>query len=462
MMNDKQKFYNANWFLWLALILFAPVGIFLMWKNKKFSKKVRGILSGVFALWFLIIASSGNGSSNSIQTINNKAVANKVTESKNNENQNSTIPVAESNNNDNKVTSKETSSDIISNSTIVNGQLKVHYINVGQGDSILVQQGSQNMLIDTGTNASTSSLMGYLQSQNIKKIDYLILTHPHEDHIGGADVVIQSLDIGTIYMPKITTTTKTFKDVVNAMNSKGLKVTTPLVGSTFKLGGANCTILGPINSNKDDLNTYSIVLKLQFGNNKFLFTGDAQTSNEQDMINKGLDLSADVLKVGHHGSHTSTSQAFLDKVNPKYAVISVGKGNDYGHPHQEVMQRLQAKGVQVYRTDENGNIIATSDGKNITFNTNTGSYSYAGTGSSSTNTASSNSSSSNIQTNIPSTTSSGEKQYVDTNGNGLIKGSQTGIYHIPGDLYYSKTTNVKAWFKTVSEAEKAGYRAPKK
>ncbi|MFL0268324.1 ComEC/Rec2 family competence protein [Candidatus Clostridium radicumherbarum] len=280
---------------------------------------------------------------------------------------NSTNSKLDSQSNDNSV--KETSSLVT-----VNGKLKVHYINVGQGDSILVQQGSQNMLIDAGTNDSTETLINYLKSQNIKKLDYFILTHPHEDHIGGADAIINSLNIGTIYMSKVTTNTKTFKDVVTAMNKKGLKAKVPVVGTNFKLGDANCNILGPINTVSGDLNTYSIVLKVTFGNNKFLFTGDAQVSNEKDMINKGLDLSADVLKLGHHGSHTSTSLDFLNKVNPKYAVVSCGVKNDYGHPHKEVMQRLQAKNIKLYRTDESGTIICLSDGKNISFNTKPGDY----------------------------------------------------------------------------------------
>jgi len=281
-----------------------------------------------------------------------------------------------------------TSTPAVAPTIAVKGELKVHYIDVGQGDSILIQQGTSNMLIDTGTNASTNSLMSYLQALNIKKLDYLVLTHPHEDHIGGADVLIKTLDIEIIYMPKVTSTTKTFADVVAAISSKGLKATLPELGSTFKLGDANCTILSPANPKSEDLNTYSIVLKIMFGTTKFLFTGDAQASNEQDMINEGYDLSADVLKVGHHGSHTSTSQIFLDKVNPKYAVISLGKDNDYGHPHKEVMVRMQAKNIPVYRTDESGTIIATSDGTNIKFNTNPGSYKYSGTSNSITTSAS--------------------------------------------------------------------------
>lgn len=254
------------------------------------------------------------------------------------------------------------------------GTLKIHYIDVGQGDSILLQQGGKNMLIDAGTNKSTDSLLKYLDEQNIDKIDYLILTHPHEDHIGGADKVISRFNIGTVIMPKITASTKTFKDVVSAMNAKNLKATSPVPGSKFKLGDADCTILGPINSDRDDLNTYSVVLKVKYKDASFMFTGDAQASNEQDMIGRGYDLKADVLKAGHHGSRTSSSQDFLDRVNPRYAVISCGKGNDYGHPHKQIMDRLKKMGIKVYRTDESGTIICTSNGKNISFNRSLGSY----------------------------------------------------------------------------------------
>ncbi|MDT8719391.1 MBL fold metallo-hydrolase [Clostridium sp. 19966] len=253
-------------------------------------------------------------------------------------------------------------------------KLKVHYIDVGQGDSILIQQGTANMLIDTGTNESTDRLLKYLQDEKIDKLDYLILTHPHEDHIGGADAIINKYKINNLYMPKITANTKTFKDTVSAIKKNGLTASQPKVGDNFKLGDADCKVLGPINSDKENLNTYSIAIKITFGENKFLFTGDSEASNEADMIKAGLDLSADVLKVGHHGSSTSTSKEFLEKVNPKYAVISCGKGNDYGHPHKETMNKLKNKNVTVYRTDESGTIVCTSDGKNISFNVKPGDY----------------------------------------------------------------------------------------
>lgn len=277
-------------------------------------------------------------------------------------------------------------------SSTVSGQLKVSYINVGQADSILIQQGSQAMLIDAGNNGDSKTVSKYISDQGVTKLDFLVGTHPHEDHIGGMDYIINNFQIGKIYMPKVTANTKTFKDVATAIKNKGMKATVPTLGETFKLGDANCTILGPINSDPKDLNSYSIVIKIVFGNNKFLFTGDAQTSNESDMINKGYDLSADVLKVGHHGSHTSTADAFLTKVNPKYVVISCGKGNDYGHPHKETMDRLKAKGIPVYRTDESGTIVAISDGKGITFNCSPGDYKYGSAGSATINNNSSSSS----------------------------------------------------------------------
>lgn len=184
-------------------------------------------------------------------------------------------------------------------------------------------------------------------------------------------------------MPKAVTTTKTYEDVLNAIKNKGLTVTTPITGDNYSLGGSNFTILAPNSTSYDSLNNYSIVVKLTYLNNSFLFTGDAETLSENEMINKGLDLKADALKVGHHGSSTSTSQKFLDKVNPKYAVVSVGKDNSYGHPNKSVMDRLQSKNIKVYRTDESGTIIATSNGNNITFNVSPGSYN--GTTDSSTN-----------------------------------------------------------------------------
>jgi len=260
------------------------------------------------------------------------------------------------------------------------GNLKVHYIDVGQADSILIEQGSSSMLIDAGNNEDANTVINYITEQGITKLNYVVGTHSHEDHIGGLDGVINSFQVGKIYMPKATANTKTFLDVVSAIKAKGMKATVPTVGETFEVGNATATILAPNSSGYEDLNNTSIVIRLTFGNNSFMFDGDAEDISENEMLSKGLDISADVLKVGHHGSNSSTSQAFLDKVRPKYAIISVGKDNIYGHPHKSTMEKLQAKGIKVYRTDENGTIVATSDGKTITFNTKPGSYNFAGVG----------------------------------------------------------------------------------
>ena len=253
------------------------------------------------------------------------------------------------------------------NDTIDLGQLKVHFIDVGQADSILIQSDEQTMLIDAGNNADSEDVVAYIKSQNIDKLDYVVGTHPHEDHIGGLDAVIESFDIGVIYMPKAMSTTKTFEDVLNAISKKGMKVTTPVPGTTAKFGEASFTILAPNSDSYKETNNYSIVIKLDHGNNSFLFTGDAEDVSEKEMIEKGYDLSADVLKVGHHGSSTSTTKEFLEKVNPKYALISAGKDNRYGHPHKETIDLLNKKGIEIYRTDESGTIIAISNGESLTF-----------------------------------------------------------------------------------------------
>lgn len=248
------------------------------------------------------------------------------------------------------------------------GMLKVHYIDVGQADSILIQSNGEAMLIDAGNNGDSEAVVDYIKSQNIKRLAYVIGTHPHEDHIGGLDAVIESFDIGSVYMPKAISTTKTFEDVLKAVSNKGLKVNAPIPGTNIKLGNATCTILAPNGSNYDETNNHSIVIKLSHGNNSFLFTGDSESVSEEEMIEKGFDLSADVLKVAHHASKSSTTQDFLDRVNPKYAVISVGQDNKYGHPDKAVVDRLKKKDIIIYRTDENGTIIATSDAKSIVFN----------------------------------------------------------------------------------------------
>jgi len=249
--------------------------------------------------------------------------------------------------------------------------LVVHFIDVGQGDSILIQAPSgKNMLIDAGTNASASAVVNYLKNRKIKRLDILVATHPHEDHIGGMDAVINKFDIGMIYMPDVSTNTKTYADVLTAVKNRKLKVTTAAAGIQMDLGpGLQVRMFAPNSDKYDDMNNYSAVIKLTYSNTSFLFTGDAQSLSEQEMLTKGYDLKADVLKVGHHGSNSSTSPGFLKAVSPEYAVISVGKGNDYGHPHKETLTKLAGANVKVFRTDKNGTIIARSNGNTILWET---------------------------------------------------------------------------------------------
>lgn len=248
---------------------------------------------------------------------------------------------------------------------------EVHFIDVGQADSILIISKGQTVLIDAGTNSSGPSVLKYIKDQGITKIDYLIGTHPHEDHIGGLDDIINGLDIGQVILPRHSSNTRTYEDVLAAVKNKGLKITAAKAGNSFDAGECSFRLLAP-DGEYDDTNNYSVVTHMTVGSVSMLFTGDAETQSEQRILDSGASVKSDLLKVGHHGSSTSTSAQFLAAVSPKYAVISAGKGNSYGHPHEETLEALQEAGAEIYRTDLLGTIIARTDGSKITFDTSSG------------------------------------------------------------------------------------------
>ena len=247
--------------------------------------------------------------------------------------------------------------------------LEIHFLDVGQGDATLIVNGEYAMLIDAGDDAHGTAIQNYLQKKNIQKLEYLLLTHPHGDHMGGADVIVTKFEIDKCIMKSEETDTATYRNVVNAMQYKNLQNIEPVIGTKYSLGDAEFTIIAPMKDNYgENLNNESIGILLQHGEKRFLFTGDAEADAENDLIKSEQELFCDVYQVGHHGSSTSSTEAFMEKIKPTYAVISCATGNDYGQPHAEVLNRLRAKGVKVFRTDEQGTIVAISDGKQIEWN----------------------------------------------------------------------------------------------
>lgn len=250
--------------------------------------------------------------------------------------------------------------------TEVTDKLEISYLDVGQADSILINDHGTYMLIDAGNNEDGSKLVSYFKSLGISEFKYVVGTHAHEDHIGGMDDIINNFKIDNFYMPNAITTTATFEDVLDALDKNNVKLVTPTIDSTFTLNTALLTVLYT-GTDTSNLNNTSIVLKMTYGSNNFLFMGDAPISVEKTILNK--DIKADVLKVGHHGSQYSSSDAFLKKVNPTYAIISVGKNNDYGHPNEKTLSKLNNLNVKIYRTDESGTIKVISDGNTINIET---------------------------------------------------------------------------------------------
>ena len=244
--------------------------------------------------------------------------------------------------------------------------LVVHFLDVGQGDAAIVQCGGQTLMIDGGDRDSNQFIYSYLTELGLDHLDYIIATHPHDDHVKGLATALVVCDVGTVYSPVTEFEGDGFHDLTVKLTDRGLDFTVPHRGDSFMLGNATVTFL----TEPDPawgMNDQSLMVKITFGNTSFLFTGDAAWEAEQDALASGIDLHADVLKIRHHGSSTSTSQAFLDAVKPTYAIISVGAGNKYGHPAEETLLKLTHMYVSVFRTDRHGTIVCTSDGENLGF-----------------------------------------------------------------------------------------------
>ena len=248
----------------------------------------------------------------------------------------------------------------------------VHFVDVGQGDGAIVVCDGKTLVIDGGTAENGAKMVEYLQNTlHVSKVDFVIGTHPHADHIGGLPDVIRACKVKKLYSPVDEFEAKPFETMKRAADDKKLKITVPQAGQSFSLGRAKVEFLAPLGI-YDNVNDLSLVVRITYGQTAFLFTGDAEKQVEQDLISEGTQLQADVLKAGHHGSNTSSCDVFLNAVSAKIAAVSCGQDNDYGHPHKEVLSRLSERGTAVYRTDLQGSVVFTTDGKEIAAHTERG------------------------------------------------------------------------------------------
>lgn len=304
--------------------------------KKKKNKKIETMVGTIIVLIMIVIASKFGNIEQYFENIEIDSSANVV----------------------NKITAEESENIVLEGEDI----LQIHFFDVGQADSILMISDGKTMLMDGGNNEDGDLVVSNIKKLGISKLDYVIGTHPHEDHIGGLDNVISAFEIGTIYMPKVQTNTKTFEDVLDIVASKNLSVTSPKVGDKFMVGKVECEVMlcgDGLKEEQENLNLSSLVIRVVYKEQSYLFMGDSEKENE----NSRKWQQTNVLKVGHHGSDTSSSQSFLNQILPQIAIISVGKDNSYGHPKQITLDKLNKLGTLIYRTDEKGNILLESDGK---------------------------------------------------------------------------------------------------
>lgn len=266
----------------------------------------------------------------------------------------------------------KTDTGIIDGAEITDSDFSVYYLDVGQSDCTIIISDDSVMMIDTGTANRINEIRSSLMTLDIKTIDYLVITHQHDDHMGCAAEIMRSYDVKNIIMPKLSeinmVTTRAYEELLTTIEEKGVNAISAKTGYSFSFGGSTAEIFSPSKQDKE-LNNMSVVLKVTFGETSFLFQGDAESKIENALLKSDFDLKADVLKVGHHGSNTSSTQKYLQAVSPKLAIISYGSDNSYGHPHEDVLKRLESLDISVYSTASNGIITVTSDGKNISVKT---------------------------------------------------------------------------------------------
>ena len=246
--------------------------------------------------------------------------------------------------------------------------LRVHFVDVGQGNAVLIELAGKYMLVDGGDKNKKDTVASYLKSNDVQELEYVVATHPHADHIGGLPTVLRNFDVKKILMPDVQSQTLIFEDLLYAIQDTDIGISIPALGDIFALGDAMITVVAPVREYGDNLNNASIGIRIDFHNTSFLLAGDAESASEQDMLSSIYDLQADVFLANHHGSNTSNHEDFLRAISPSYVVISVGAENTYGHPSVSVMERLDDLGITHYRTDEYGTIIASSDGNVISWN----------------------------------------------------------------------------------------------